>query len=54
MVRYKTKGVIEVMEKALKTWEKTRLYQAIRRYEKYDKNIIYLPRQYLEESRKSP
>ena len=33
----------EVREKTLKTWEKTRLYQEIRRYEKYDKSAFSVP-----------
>ena len=45
MVRYTRNRVFEVREKTLKTREKTRLYQAIRSYEKYDKNIIYMPQE---------
>ena len=33
----------------MKTREKMRLYRDIRSYEKYDKNIIYMPRQDSEE-----
>jgi hypothetical protein len=35
------------MEKTLKTREKMRLYRDIRSYEKYDKNIICMPRQHM-------
>ena len=33
----------------MKTWEKTKIYRDIRSYEKYGKNIIYMPRQDSEE-----
>ena len=47
MVRYKTYSVFEIMEKTLKTREKTKIYQEKRGYENNDKNIIYMPRQHL-------
>ena len=45
MVRYTRNRVFGARGKTLKTWEKTKIYRDIRSYEKYDKNIIYMPRQ---------